>query len=136
MNVEKRTRQKSPSGIRKNEGRIIATVLGRGGVTPFNLLPIANTNSSNSGGAFGHGAASPHKLMDWWIRYLSKSNDLILDPFCGSGTTGIAARNTGRHFICGDKEAQYVEIAQKRLSQPYTLPMFDRLPPAGGGVNR
>jgi len=48
----------------------------------------------------------------------------VLDPTCGSGTTALAAREEGRNFICGDTSAEYVAIAQKRLAEPYTLPLF------------
>ena len=41
--------------------------------------------------------------------------DLILDPFMGSGTTGVAALKPGRRFVGIDMESQFVELAEKRL---------------------
>ncbi len=41
--------------------------------------------------------------------------DLILDPFMGSGTTGVAALKHGRRFVGIDMESQFVELAEKRL---------------------
>ena len=49
---------------------------------------------------------------------------LICDPFMGSGTTAVAARDLGRDFIGCDISAEYVELARRRVAQPYTLPMF------------
>lgn len=42
--------------------------------------------------------------------------DIILDPFAGSGTTGVACKNTGRNYILIEQEPEYVEICKKRLS--------------------
>lgn len=55
------------------------------------------------------------------------SGDLVVDPFAGSGTTAVAARNLGRRFIAGDSDAGYCEVARRRLAQPYTPNMFDTL---------
>jgi site-specific DNA-methyltransferase (cytosine-N4-specific) len=113
-----------PSGAKCRPGRIADTVARRGGSTPFNLLPIPNTNSTDSGGSHGHGAATPAPLVDWWIRYISPPNGIILDPFMGSGTTALVARQLGRHFLGCDVNAEYVALANERLAVPYTLPMF------------
>jgi len=53
-------------------------------------------------------------LLDMVARY-SKPNDLILDPFCGSGTTCVAAKMLGRRFIGIDISSEYCEIARQRL---------------------
>jgi len=50
------------------------------------------------------------------ILHYTKPNDLIIDPFCGSGTTGIACYKTGRRFICSDKEEKWIRIAQQRFN--------------------
>jgi tRNA G10 N-methylase Trm11 len=75
----------TPAGGITNKLRATEAAAERGGVTPFNLLPIANTNSRTSGGAFGHGAATPLALCDWWHRYLVPPGGAVLDPFCGTG---------------------------------------------------
>lgn len=74
-----------------------------------------------------HPTQKPLELMDYLIRTHSNEGDVILDFCAGSGTTLIAARNLNRRFIGGDKVPEYVEIARKRLAQPYTLPMFEAL---------
>lgn len=55
------------------------------------------------------------KLMEELIKIHSNENDLVLDCFAGSGTTGLAARNLNRQFILIEKEKQYYDICVKRL---------------------
>jgi len=50
------------------------------------------------------------------INSFSKEGDLVLDPFCGSGTTALAAKQSGRNYIGIDLEHDYIEKARKRLS--------------------
>lgn len=57
------------------------------------------------------------KVIKYLIEVLSKDGDLILDPFIGSGTTAIAAINTGRNYIGIEKEPEYYEIACNRVAE-------------------
>lgn len=52
------------------------------------------------------------------------SPGVVCDPFMGSGTTALVARQLGRHFLGCDVNAEYVALANERLAVPYTLPMF------------
>ena len=63
-----------------------------------------------------HPTVKPLKLMEY-LCTLTKTptGGVVLDPFAGSGTTGLAAQNTGRDFILIEKEKEYVEIAKARL---------------------
>jgi len=62
-----------------------------------------------------HPTQKPVALLDRIIRASSNPGDLVLDPFCGSGTTGIAALRNSRRFIGVDMEEQYLMIAKLRL---------------------
>jgi DNA modification methylase len=62
----------------------------------------------------GHKSQKPLKLMRWCINFL-KSPETILDPFMGSGTTGVAAVQMGRDFIGIEREPRYFDIACKRI---------------------
>ena len=62
-----------------------------------------------------HPTQKPEILLDRIIRASSKPADLILDPFCGSGTTGAVAARLGRRFVGFEIENEFLEIAQKRL---------------------
>lgn len=68
-----------------------------------------------------HPTQKPLEMMEHILNVSTRNNAVVLDPFCGSGTTAIAARKTGRQFICGDLSAEYVEVARKRLqnTDPY-----------------
>lgn len=87
----------------------------RGGSTPFNLLPIANTNSSSSAGSVGHGAGTAAQVANWWIRYLTPPEGVVLDPFVGSGTMALEALDLGLRFLACDKDEHMVEIANQRV---------------------
>ena len=108
-NVEKRIsarflgRQRSPSGHSKAT-TIFTTAAKRGGVTPFNLLPITNSYRADSAGNFGHSAGTPLELAKWWVRYTCPPGGTVMDPFMGSGTIGLAAMAYGCQFIGIEKE--------------------------------
>jgi DNA modification methylase len=118
-----RALRRRPSGQSMRAGRCGATVDERGGTTPFNLLPLANTDSHSSAGASGHGAGTPLDLCRWWARYICPDDGLILDPFCGTGTTGIAARETCRRFLGIETITDYVTVAHQRVGA--VTPLLD-----------
>ena len=64
-----------------------------------------------------HPTQKPEEVIEVWMRYLSKEGDLVLDPFCGSGTVCVVAKRLGRNFIGVDKNFEYVEVARKRLNK-------------------
>mgnify|MGYP002682234811 FL=1 len=53
--------------------------------------------------------------MHWLVRLVAREGDLVLDPFTGSGTTGVACVEEGRDFIGIERESEYVEIARRRI---------------------
>jgi site-specific DNA-methyltransferase (adenine-specific) len=63
----------------------------------------------------GHPAPFPIELPRRLIRLLSFPGDSVLDPFLGSGTTGVAAVQTGRRFIGYDTSPEYVALAGRRI---------------------
>jgi DNA modification methylase len=95
-----------------NEARMAAAALERGGTTPYNLIPLPGGSSANRA---HHAGGTPLKLCSWWLRYLCPPGGAVLDPFAGSGTTGVAALKQGKTFVGIEKEPAYVEIARKRL---------------------
>jgi len=64
-----------------------------------------------------HPAVKPVALCEYLIRLATVEGAIILDPFIGSGTTAVAAKNTGRHFIGIDINPDYIAIAQRRLRE-------------------
>ncbi len=71
---------------------------------------------SESGGGFKryHPTQKPVKLIEYLISIHSNKGDIILDPFMGSGTTGVASMNSDRSFIGFDIDEKYVSISNKR----------------------
>jgi len=64
----------------------------------------------------GHPAPFPEELPRRLIELYSFRGDVILDPFCGSGTTCLAAANLGRHYVGYEIESKYVRLAEARLA--------------------
>lgn len=62
-----------------------------------------------------HPTQKPIGVMAWAINHVPKPNNLILDPFMGSGTTGVAAMNLDRQFIGIEREPKYFDIACRRI---------------------
>jgi site-specific DNA-methyltransferase (adenine-specific) len=66
-----------------------------------------------------HPTQKPIALYEYLIRTYSNEGAIILDPCMGSGTTGVAALNTGRNFIGIEREEKYFQVAKKRLDENY-----------------
>jgi len=76
---------------------------------------LCNTLNLKKGPESEHPCPKPIQLMLYLVKHFSGPNDLILDPFCGSGTTCVAAKMLGRHYIGIDISEKYCDIARKRL---------------------
>lgn len=98
------------------------------GPQSFSRIELAWTNMDKLAGYFqwtiaatnpervGHPTQKPLALMKWCIEQAGNP-ETILDPFMGSGTTGVAAIQLGRNFIGIEREPKYFEIACKRIEQ-------------------
>ena len=62
-----------------------------------------------------HPCEKPLALMEHVITASSRPGDVVLDPFCGSGATGVAARKLGRQFVGIERDAKWVEISRARV---------------------
>ena len=69
-----------------------------------------------SSGVKGHSATFPLELPIKCLENFSKEGDLVLDPFVGSGTTGIACKKMNRNFIGFDINKDYIELSRKRIN--------------------
>ena len=110
------SRHDGPSGQGFETHRACSASVRRGGVIPFNVLPMPNTASVGSAGAFGHGAGTPRLLASWWTRYLCPPGGTVCDPFAGSGTMALAAIERGCSFVGAEKMPEYYDIAQRRIA--------------------
>jgi DNA modification methylase len=66
---------------------------------------------------FGHPTIKPLNMVQNFIVNSSVEGDVVLEPFMGSGTTGVACVNTGRKFIGIELDPTYFEIAKKRIEE-------------------
>lgn len=71
-----------------------------------------------------HPTQKPLKLMKALIELTTCKEQIVLDPFCGSGTTLLAAQLTERHFIGIEREEKYVMTARERLSKNDLFTLF------------
>jgi modification methylase len=76
----------------------------------------------DSAGLKLHPTQKPQALLTRVILASSRPDDLVLDPFCGTGTTGAVARQLRRRFIGIEREAAYVAAAQRRIAAVLPLP--------------
>jgi len=91
-------------------GRDISKWVGKQTVLPSNVLTIPLVGKNK-----GHPAVFPVDLPLFFIKLLCPDNGLVVDPFAGSGTTGIAALSLGRRCVLIDNSLQYCEEAVRRL---------------------
>lgn len=64
-----------------------------------------------------HETMKPVELLKQYIKLASQENDIVLDPFMGSGSTGIACKELNRNFIGYELEPKYFDIAQQRIKE-------------------
>lgn len=87
-----------------------------GGASRFFYCAKASKSERNAGGTTNnHPTVKPISLMRYLIRLVTPPNGLVLDPFVGSGTTGIAAKLEGFNFIGIELDADYAAIARARI---------------------
>lgn len=115
--VKRSGRLELPSGHGVDEARVGQTVSARGGTIPYNLLTCTHGSGQKSAGARGHPAGTPLALCSWWVRYLCPPGGTVLDPFCGSGTAGVAALRHGASFTGIESVPEYVKVARRRLAE-------------------
>jgi len=110
-----RDNSKVGSGFGKN----ISNWLNRDKAYPTNVLHLA-TECNNK----NHSATFPEELPEWFIQLFTKENDMVLDPFMGSGTTLIVANRMKRNSIGIDIIPDYCKMVKKQL-KPVDLYLFE-----------
>jgi len=104
------TKRLTNGNLKKIETNIVKPTKCRGTVWEYSA-----SNTEGNRLKLKHPATFPDKLARDLILCFSKEQDIVLDPMCGSGTTCVQAKLTGRHFIGIDISEEYCEIAWKRL---------------------
>lgn len=97
-----------------SDGEIAWTSLAGAAIKKFTRCN--NGQASNRDGNRVHPTQKPVDVMTWCLGFLPEATT-ILDPFMGSGTTGVAAVKLGRKFIGVERDQMYFDIACKRISE-------------------
>jgi len=86
---------------------------------PKGALPttLVNISSESKKIADTHVAVYPIELVKYFIKGSTKEGDVVLDPFMGTGTTGVAAKQLGRNYIGFDLQQDYIDVANKRIEE-------------------
>jgi site-specific DNA-methyltransferase (cytosine-N4-specific) len=116
--------KKYNAGPRPSEHHIGKTSFLRkhGGAIPSNVITLANTQASSDYLKFCraknltlHPARMPISLAEFFIKFLTRPGDLVLDPFSGSNTTGAAAEALGRRWMSIESNKVYVKGSRGRF---------------------
>ncbi|NJN86385.1 MAG: DNA methylase [Leptolyngbyaceae cyanobacterium SL_7_1] len=104
--------RRDASKVESGFGKNISNWVERKMAYPTNVLHLA-TECGNK----NHSAAFPKALPLWFIRLFTESGDTVLDPFLGSGTTCVAAKELGRNYVGIEMNEKYCELAVHNTEQ-------------------
>jgi len=103
---------------------------GHGCFAHFRQFPPPSRMAENDGQSVGHPTQKPISLMEWCIVEFARGSQPIVDPYMGSGTTGVAAMRLRRPFIGVEKRQDYFDTACRRVEAAYRQPRLFEEPPA------
>jgi len=103
------------SKVNSGFGKNISNWLGRDKAYPTNVLHMATECSNKS-----HCATFPVTLPEWFIKLFTDIDDVVLDPFLGSGSTALAAIQQGRNYIGVDINQDFCSLAKDKIQKAAT----------------
>jgi len=86
------------------------------GISAARFFYCAKSSKSDRGEGNVHPTCKPTSLMAYLCKLITPPGGLVLDPFAGSGSTGVGAIREGFRFVCIEREAEYTAIAETRLA--------------------
>jgi DNA modification methylase len=125
-NLSETDKRRDNSRVNSGFGKNVSNWVNRSTVYPSNVLHMASETSNKN-----HSATFPLSLPEWFIKLFTKADDLVLDPFVGSGTSAIAAKLLGRHYLGIEIVPQYIALAERALQNTHGQPKLTR----NGGQN-
>ncbi len=109
-NLNATDRARDESQVASGFGKNVSNWVGRDQAYPTNVLHLATECANRN-----HSAAFPLALPQWFIRLFTQPGDTVLDPFLGSGTTALAARELGRRYLAIEIDPEFCRLAESQL---------------------
>jgi len=109
-NLSETDKQRDNSKVGSGFGKNISNWIERDKAYPSNVLHLA-TECNNK----NHSATFPEELPEWFIKLFTKENDLVLDPFAGSGTTLFVSNRMKRNSIGIEIMKEYYEMITEKI---------------------
>lgn len=114
-NLSETDKRRDNSRVGSGFGKNISNWVGREMVYPSNVLHMATECYNQQ-----HSASFPVALPEWFIRLFTEEEDVVLDPFNGSGTSCVAAKLLSRYYLGIDTNSEYCQVATERLQKTIT----------------
>lgn len=108
--LEGKSAERHDSENNSGFGRDLRNWLNKDHVLPGNVVQVALVGKN-----MGHPAVFPTKLPEFFIKLFTRPGDKVLDPFAGSGSTGVAAEEQGRHVVLIDNKKEYYDVMVQRF---------------------
>jgi site-specific DNA-methyltransferase (adenine-specific) len=123
-NLSETDQRRDESKVKSGFGKNISNWVGKDLVLPDNVIHMATECGNKS-----HSAAFPVALPEWFIRLFSNPDDVVLDPFLGSGTTAVAATRLGRHYVGIELMDEHIPVAKARIQEAMhdSKPLFEEV---------
>ncbi len=112
-NLSETDKSRDESRVDSGFGKNVSNWVGRKMAYPTNVLHLATETGNKN-----HSAVFPTALPEWFIKLFTRRGDVVLDPFVGSGTTAVIARQLGREYIGIDILKEYCELARRNVGDP------------------
>jgi site-specific DNA-methyltransferase (adenine-specific) len=98
---------------------------------------VFTCNKNDGAGPAPHPTTKPRRLMEELVSLFMNPGELVLDPFMGSGTTGVACANLGRRFVGVEIDRGYFDIACGRIAAAQSQArLFDELDAGANGIRQ
>lgn len=121
-NLSETDKTRDNSKVGSGFGKNISNWVGREMVYPTNVLHLASECGNKQ-----HSAAFPKELPEWFIKLFTKEDDWVLDPFVGSGTTCVVAKELWRNSVGIEIKEEYYQLAKSNADAVLPMPLQPRL---------